>query len=114
MIRERATWVSGYRVMWMMVMFDLPVKEPDERRAATRFRNVLLDEGFTMAQYSVYYRYSGSREIAQSLEKRVSLEVPRNGSVHIVQITDKQYENMKTFTGKHGEAPKKPNQLTLF
>lgn len=41
--------LTGYRLMWMLVMFDLPVLEPEERRAATQFRNQLLDLGFEMA-----------------------------------------------------------------
>ena len=36
--------------MWVVVMFDLPVVEKAERKAATDFRNSLLDLGFEMAQ----------------------------------------------------------------
>ena len=43
MIRDRDVWISGYRVMWMLVMFDLPVVEKEERKAATAFRNYLLE-----------------------------------------------------------------------
>ena len=32
--------------MWLIVMFDLPVIEREERKSATRFRNDLLDMGF--------------------------------------------------------------------
>ena len=46
----------GYRLMWMLVMFDLPVVEKAERKAATDFRNALLDMGFEMSQFSVYLR----------------------------------------------------------
>ena len=38
--------LSGYRLMWVVVMFDLPVVEKAERKAATEFRNGLLDAGF--------------------------------------------------------------------
>ena len=37
--------LSGYRLMWVVVMFDLPVVERAERKAATEFRNALLDMG---------------------------------------------------------------------
>lgn len=43
--------------MWCLVMFDLPVLTKRQRSEATRFRHFLLDEGFWMAQYSVYVRY---------------------------------------------------------
>ena len=40
--------------MWVMVVFDLPVLTKLERKRATQFRNDLLDEAFTMMQFSVY------------------------------------------------------------
>lgn len=49
--------LSGYRIMWLIAMFDLPVLTKPERKAATIFRNDLLDEGFEMVQLSVYYRW---------------------------------------------------------
>lgn len=42
----RATQLSGYRLMWIFVMFDLPVGTKEQSRAATKFREFLLDEGF--------------------------------------------------------------------
>ena len=54
--------LSGYRLMWMMVLFDLPTLTKKERRAASGFRNYLLDQGFEMAQYSVYMRFCAGKE----------------------------------------------------
>ena len=48
---------SGYQLMWILVMFDLPVGTKEQMRAATRFREYLLDEGFEMAQFSIYARF---------------------------------------------------------
>lgn len=39
--------------MWILVLFDLPVVEKQERKAATDFRNFLLDHGFSMVQFSI-------------------------------------------------------------
>lgn len=114
MIVDQETWASGYRLMWMLVMFDLPVMEPEERRAATRFRNHLLDEGFEMAQFSVYYRLVSGKEAAESMIKRIEAAVPPAGVVQLLTITDKQYELIKTFRGKRRVAQKKPDQLQLF
>ena len=41
---------------WMIVAFDLPVVEKEQRKAATRFRKFLLDDGYQMLQFSVYAR----------------------------------------------------------
>ena len=114
MIRDRDVWISGYRVMWMLVMFDLPVVEKEERKAATAFRNYLLDEGFSMAQYSVYFRLLDGKEASTAMEARIRTRIPEKGSVHIIRITDKQYENIQVYRGKRRETPEKPEQLTLF
>lgn len=114
MLRDRDTWVSGYKFLWMLVMFDLPVVEREDRRAATRFRDYLLDEGFHMGQYSVYLRLLDGRDSADALMRRIEANVPSRGSIHILTITDKQYENIRTFQGKRRGNPKKPEQLQLF
>jgi len=95
-------------------MFDLPVVEKTDRKAATRFRNFLLDEGFAMAQYSVYYRMVSGKDRGQTMERHIRSNLPEYGSVQIVSITDKQYENIKLFKGKQRENTEKRQQLLLF
>ncbi|MDE0700986.1 MAG: CRISPR-associated endonuclease Cas2 [Acidimicrobiaceae bacterium] len=90
---------SGYRFMWMMVMFDLPVLTKRQRKRATRFRNDLLDLGFEMAQYSVYMKFCGGRPAANALQGRVERVVPFEGVVSILVFTDKQYGRMRVFNG---------------
>ena len=114
MIRDQKNWLSGYDILWMLVMFDLPVVEKTDRRAATRFRNFLLDQGFAMAQYSVYYRMVSGKDSSQTMEKRIRGNLPEYGSVQIVAITDKQYENIKVFNGIRYEKTEKRQQLLLF
>ena len=107
--------LSGYRIVWLMVLFDLPVMTPEERKAATGFRNYLLDEGFQMAQFSVYLRCTPSKEAASAYVHRIESAVPGDGKVDILQFTDRQYENIICFRGKiRDSAPKKPAQLLLF
>ena len=108
------TYLSGYRIMWVMVLFDLPVTEIEERRAYTRFRNFLLDEGFEQAQYSVYVRFTSGKEAVERLLKVVEPNVPPGGKVDILQFTDKQYENIVSYRGKSKSSPKNPNQFVLF
>lgn len=114
MIRDQKYWLSGYNILWMLVMFDLPVVEKADRKAATRFRNFLLDEGFAMAQYSVYYRMVSGKDRGETMEKRIHENLPEYGSVQVVAITDKQYENIKLFKGKQRENTEKRQQLLLF
>ena len=101
--------------MWMIVLFDLPVLTKKERKSATKFRQFLLDEGFEMSQFSVYMRFCAGKEQSEAYTRRIEKDTPRTGKVHIVYITDKQYENMVCFDGRNREPPRKnPGQLTLF
>jgi hypothetical protein len=54
--------LSGYRLMWVMVMFDLPV-DTEEAQGGARFPRALKDLGFAMAQHSVYLRCRQSRRL---------------------------------------------------
>jgi CRISPR-associated protein Cas2 len=107
--------LSGYRIMWLVVFFDLPVGTKRERKAATKFRLNLLDLGFEMTQYSVYLRFCAGKEQADAYEGAVERAMPSAGKVHIMAITDKQYENIRTFRGRNREqSPKNPEQYALF
>lgn len=106
---------NGYKIMWLCVMFDLPVLTARQRKAAASFRKDLLKDGFTMFQYSVYIRHCASKENAEVHIARVKAIIPEEGTVSVLGVMDKQYENMKTFYGaKTKKAPPKPMQLELF
>ena len=101
--------------MWMVVMFDLPVIEKAERKAATQFRNGLLDLGFEMSQFSVYMRFCTSPAQIETYAKRVETCLPQGGRVNILQFTDKQYERIITYHGRMKQPPNKtPDQFDLF
>jgi CRISPR-associated protein Cas2 len=101
--------------MWILVMFDLPVITKTERKAATAFRNTLLDLGFEMSQFSVYMRFCTSHAQVETYCKHVESALPEGGKVNILQFTDKQYERIITFHGSFKQATKKsPDQFDLF
>ncbi len=107
--------LSGYRIMWMLVMFDLPVITALERKAATQFRMQLLDMGFLRCQLSVYMRFCTSSTQVQTYCQRVQASIPRDGQVNILQLTDKQYERIICFKGTRIlPANKTPDQFDLF
>lgn len=95
-------------------MFDLPVVTKSQRRAATRFRDALLDLGFSMAQFSVYMRHCKDRMEAETFIRKISKGLPAEGSVHMLVITDKQYESIRTFHCGVSKRLKNPDQLMLF
>lgn len=108
---------SGFKTMWIIVMFDLPTDNKQARKNYSRFRKQLLDDGFTMMQFSVYSRCLGTREIADGHIKLVEKCLPPDGEVRILLFTDKQFENMKVFLGKkHKKITESPQweQLKFF
>lgn len=113
--RRRAPPLCGYRLMWLMVMFDLPVDKPEERKAATDFRHDLLDLGFERCQYSVYLRFCEGREQADTQVRRVTEVLPKNGKVYCLIFTDKQYQSIIRFE-QRAALPKAPTpgQFALF
>lgn len=107
--------LSGYRFMWLVVCFDLPVDTKKARRAYARFRKNLMRDGFVMMQYSVYIRHCASEESAAVHIGRVEYIVPDDGEVRIITITDKQFERMRVFWGKRRQPPERaPVQLEFF
>ena len=107
--------ISGYRCMWIIVFFDLPTDTKKARRQYTDFRKALLEDGFAMMQYSVYYRHCASKENATVHLERVRKIVPPDGEVRLIQFTDKQFERMEVFLGKRRtKAEEAPAQLEMF
>lgn len=109
------TWLNGYRLMWVMVMFDLPVVEPEERRIANKFRHFLEKEGFGMCQFSVYAKYCGPREKLDSLVQKINANIPDKGKVNILSFTDKQFGKIVILENSHRKPAKEnPEQLLIF
>lgn len=46
---------SEYRIMWVLVFFDLPTESKRERKLYADFRKKLLQDGFTMFQFPFMY-----------------------------------------------------------
>jgi CRISPR-associated protein Cas2 len=101
--------------MWLLVMFDLPVGTKAERRDATKFRQWLLDGGYEMSQFSIYMRFCAGKEQVERRIRDIAKARPGKGSVHVLAVTDRQFENMVVFRGKQrGRSRSAPEQLTLF
>ncbi len=83
--------LNAYRIMWVLVHFDLPTDTKKDRKNYALFRKKILAYGFAMCQFSMYIRHSSSRENADELVKRVKAILPPKGHVGILCITDKQF-----------------------
>lgn len=107
--------LNAYRIMWVLVMFDLPTETKTDRKNYAQFRKKMLSDGFQMFQFSMYLRHCSSRENAEVHIKRVKRILPPRGHVGIMCITDKQFGMMEIFRGQEQvEVPGTIQQLELF
>ncbi len=104
------------RAMRILVMFDLPTGNTSQRHSYTLFRKFLLDDGYTMEQYSVYSRVTLGRDNMETHIERLRANLPEAGSVIVMTMTEKQYEGRMIMLGapqKHDHANNYGSQMTL-
>ena len=91
--------VGGERFMRMIVFFDLPTLTKTDRRNASRFRKFLVNDGYTMLQLSVYSRICKGNDDVEKHSKRLKSLIPKEGSVRLLTVTEKQYASMEILVG---------------
>lgn len=102
--------------MRLLVFFDLPVVKKEDRKEYQNFRRFLLNDGYIMIQYSVYSRICNGIDGANKHINRLQKNIPPKGSVRYLQITEKQYTEMKFLVGSAKKQEKQINsgQLNVF
>lgn len=107
--------LNAYRIMWVLVMFDLPTETKTDRKNYAQFRKKMLADGFQMFQFSMYIRHCPSKENADVHVKRVKKILPSKGHIGIITITDKQFGMMEVFHGMEPtRLPPTAQQLEMF
>ena len=104
------------RFMRLLVFFDLPVVKKEDRKEYQNFRRFLLNDGYIMLQYSVYSRICNGIDGTNKHISRLQKNIPPKGSVRYLQITEKQYSEMKFLVGSPKKQEKQINsgQLNVF
>lgn len=103
-----------YRIMRLMIMFDLPVETVKQRRQYRLFRKKIINEGFLMIQYSVYVRVCVTQKSAKYMENRVKTFLPDNGTVQALMLTEKQYNDMHFLVGEKVEDVRNTSDRTVI
>ena len=107
--------MSEFRFMRIIVFFDLPVVSKEEKRAYVRFRKFLIEDGYDMIQFSVYARLVNGEDAVDKHYLRMQKNLPPEGSIRFLQVTERQYSAMKLLLGKKTVKEKKVGaQLTLM
>ena len=106
-----------FKMGWMLVVFDLPVMSQVQRKRATDFRKFLLDQGYLMIQYSVYARACVSHNRMETQMRRLKMNIPPEGHIRAIYVTQAQWERMFIMHGKACDDPpleKFPEQLLFW
>ena len=108
--------INGWRVMWLIAVYDCPVTTAEQRKNYARFHKCLLKMNFIQHQYSVYARHFPTMAAAEAMIGRLSPEVPDGAHVAFLLMTDKQYGLTKEFfgTARTKKRPSEPLQIELF
>ena len=85
--------------MRMIVFFDLPMQTKNEIKIYTRFRKYLIKSGFNMLQFSVYSKIFNNVDSANKYIKILKKNVPSQGQIRIMIVTEKQYADIEIIIG---------------
>ncbi len=88
-----------FKMGWLVVAFDLPVGTKKQRKAATDFRDFLMDDGYQMMQFSVYARACVSFARQETHIDRLKRALPPEGSVRAIFVTRAQWERSYVIHG---------------
>jgi CRISPR-associated protein Cas2 len=107
---------NGWRIVWLIAVYDCPMTEREERREYTIFRKKILQENFLQLQYSLYARHFSTYAQASAVIGRLQSNVPKGASVAFFFVTDKQWAMTQEFYGpkKTKQRPDEYEQIGLF
>lgn len=91
-----------FRIMRLIVMFDLPTDTSRDRRNYARFRKFLIKNGYNMMQYSVYSKIILNRSVLNFQKHNLRKNAPPKGYVETLVITENQYASMEMIVGEPG------------
>lgn len=106
----------SYKIMRLMVLFDMPVQTDDQKREYRHFRDFIMDDGFNMLQYSIYVRYCTNDSDATKHIERITKKKPKYGNVRIIKVTENQFASMIMIQGEKDEQEQivSPEQLLFL
>lgn len=100
--------------MRLILMFDMPTITIEDRKNYSKFRDNLIDDGFIMIQYSIYVRICKNQDDITKHINRVKMFTPEKGNIRLLQITEKQYEQMIMLRGIKNDDEKESNNSMII
>ena len=85
--------------MRTLLFYDLPTLTSNDLKNYRKFTKCIKKLGFYMIQESVYVRMSLDPQSMESAVAKVKLQLPPNGNVLLLNITEKQFSSMQILIG---------------
>lgn len=85
--------------MRLIVFFDLPMNSKKERKIYHDFHKWLIKNGYIMMQYSIYTKIFNNRDACVNHIPIIKRNVPKQGQIRLMMITEKQYTNIEIIVG---------------
>ena len=96
-------YVNYYKQMRLLLIYDLPMLEDEDKRTYQRFHNILISIGFYMLQYSVYAKVIQNDQAYGQLTSKINKILPQKGNIALLKVTEKQYEEMIYLKGEQNK-----------
>ena len=107
---------SLYKQVRVLVLYDLPMTEVEDRKEYTKFRKNILKLGCYSVQFSVYAKVIKNEIYYQAFIKKLKNILPEKGEVRVIKLTEKQYEDMIFLNGAKNNFEKiiSNNNMVVF
>lgn len=101
--------------MRILVLFDLPITTLENKRSYRIFCKYLLKNGFMMMQESVYCKIALNAIAADAIIKKVKLNLPQEGLVQLLTVTERQFSRMEVLVGEvHNDVLNSDERLVIL
>ena len=101
-----------WRIMMLLVCFDLPRDTKEKRKDARKFRQRLLDMGFTLKQYSLYERPIQRSNVKEKIIAELTEKLPKYGLITVYTLPDDVNDEQLQILGEN--AVKKSSRFAKF
>ena len=107
---------SLYKQVRVLVLYDLPMIDSEDRKEYTKFRRNILKLGCYLVQFSVYAKVIKNEIYYKSFIQKLKAILPERGEVRVIKLTEKQYQDMLFLNGSKNNFEKKisNNNLVVF
>lgn len=92
-------YINYYKQMRIILIYDLPMTDDEERRIYNKFHKNLGIIGFHMMQYSVYSKVIQNESVYKQMIIRLNKVMPKKGNILLFRITEKQYQDIVYLNG---------------